>query len=42
MSGGPVFDQNGFVVGVHGRGSADKGKLARQYCSVAKDESRQF
>ncbi|NEO30696.1 MAG: trypsin-like peptidase domain-containing protein [Symploca sp. SIO3C6] len=37
MSGGPVFDSNGFVVGVHGRGSADKGQLVRQYCSLPKD-----
>ena len=42
MSGGPVFDHNGFVVGVHGRGSADKGKLVRQYCSVKAEQSRQF
>lgn len=42
MSGGPVFDKNGFVVGVHGRGSADKGKLVRQYCSVAVEQTRQF
>lgn len=35
MSGGPVFDRNGFVIGVHGRGSADKGQLAQQYCSVS-------
>jgi hypothetical protein len=34
MSGGPVFDSNGFVVGVHGRGSADKGQLVNQYCSL--------
>lgn len=33
MSGGPVFDRNGFVVGVHGRGSADKGKIVRKNCS---------
>ncbi|MCC0175696.1 trypsin-like peptidase domain-containing protein [Waterburya agarophytonicola K14] len=42
MSGGPVFDHNGFVIGVHGRGSADKGELARQYCSVKEEKSRQF
>ena len=34
MSGGPVFDNNGFVIGVHGRGSADRGKLVQQYCSL--------
>jgi serine protease Do len=34
MSGGPVFDNNGFVVGIHGRGSADKGEILRQYCSL--------
>ncbi|WP_246141610.1 S1 family peptidase [Hyella patelloides] len=34
MSGGPVFDNNGFVIGVHGRGSADKGNLIREYCSL--------
>ncbi len=39
MSGGPVFDSNGFVIGVHGRGSADKGKLASQYCSVSQAEA---
>ncbi|MGV2830231.1 S1 family peptidase [Myxosarcina sp. GI1(2024)] len=38
MSGGPVFDQNGFVIGVHGRGSADKGMLVRKYCSVNQAE----
>ncbi|MDJ0691573.1 MAG: serine protease [Xenococcaceae cyanobacterium MO_188.B32] len=35
MSGGPVFDNNGFVIGVHGRGSADRGKLVQQDCSVS-------
>ncbi|WP_019507420.1 serine protease [Pleurocapsa sp. PCC 7319] len=39
MSGGPVFDGNGFVVGVHGRGSADKGQLVQQYCSVDQTET---
>jgi serine protease Do len=34
MSGGPVFDNNGFVVGIHGRGSADKGEIIRKYCSL--------
>lgn len=33
MSGGPVFDRDGFVVGVHGRGSADKGNIVRKNCS---------
>ena len=41
MSGGPVFDRNGFVIGVHGRGSADKGNLARQYCSLSQIEENQ-
>lgn len=41
MSGGPVFDGDGFVVGVHGRGSADKGKLVREYCSV-EEKTLQF
>ncbi|MEL6927546.1 MAG: serine protease [Cyanobacteria bacterium J06600_6] len=42
MSGGPVFNRDGFVIGVHGRGSADKGKLVRQYCSVESQQSAQF
>ena len=33
MSGGPVFDRDGFVVGIHGRGSADRGQIVRQNCS---------
>lgn len=37
MSGGPVFDNEGFVIGVHGRGSADRGKLVQQYCSLVSD-----
>jgi hypothetical protein len=41
MSGGPVFDRNGFVVGIHGRGSADKGQLLRQYCTIP-EVSRNF
>lgn len=42
MSGGPVFDRDGFVIGVHGRGSADKGRLVREYCSLESQVSRQF
>ena len=42
MSGGPVFDRDGFVIGVHGRGSADKGKLVKEYCSVESQQSPQF
>lgn len=33
MSGGPVFNRDGFVVGIHGRGSADKGNIVRKNCS---------
>ena len=33
MIGGPVFDRDGFVVGIHGRGSADKGNIVRKNCS---------
>ena len=41
MSGGPVFDRNGFVIGVHGRGSADKGQLVKQYCSVSQAKTNE-
>ena len=41
MSGGPVFDSEGFVVGIHGRGSAQKGQLVRQYCSRELAPNRQ-
>ncbi len=33
MSGGPVFDENGFVIGIHGRGSFAKNRFVQQYCS---------
>jgi len=39
MSGGPVFDVNGRVVGIHGQGSRDKGEMVAQYCSVSQFES---
>ncbi|CDM96645.1 S1 family peptidase [Limnospira fusiformis] len=35
MSGGPVFDKQGRVVGVHGRGSAGKAQLVNRFCSVS-------
>lgn len=35
MSGGPVFDGEGRVVGIHGRGSGGKAQLVNQYCSVS-------
>lgn len=34
MAGGPVFDANGRVVSIHGRGSGEKQNLVRQYCAV--------
>ncbi|MGF1542658.1 MAG: serine protease [Pleurocapsa sp.] len=42
MSGGPVFDSNGFVIGVHGRGSADQGEIVQKYCSVEAVASNNF
>ena len=42
MSGGPVFDRDGYVIGVHGRGSAEKGELVSQYCSVEEKQTQQF
>ena len=41
MSGGPVFDSNGFLVGIHGRGSANTGKMMSQYCSVSDKQAFQ-
>ncbi|NER36624.1 MAG: trypsin-like peptidase domain-containing protein [Oscillatoria sp. SIO1A7] len=35
MSGGPVLDANGRIVGVHGRGSGDKGQLLKKHCSIS-------
>ena len=40
MSGGPVFDDRGFLIGVHGRGSADRGQLVRQYCSLVTNNNQ--
>ncbi len=40
MSGGPVFDRDGYVIGVHGRGSAEKGELVSQYCSVEEKQTQ--
>jgi serine protease Do len=42
MSGGPVFDNNGLVIGVHGRGSADKGEIVQKYCSVETADGSNF
>ncbi len=36
MSGGPVFDVNGRIVGIHGQGSRAKGEMVAEYCSVSK------
>jgi hypothetical protein len=38
MSGGPVFDQNGFLIGIHGRGSFTKNILVQQYCSYTEPQ----
>lgn len=35
MSGGPVLDADGRIIGVHGRGSGDKGQLLNRYCSIS-------
>ena len=43
MSGGPVFDENGFLIGIHGRGSFAKNRLVQQYCSYSEPKiSRTF
>ncbi|MGL5880081.1 MAG: S1 family peptidase [Xenococcaceae cyanobacterium] len=42
MSGGPVFDNNGFLIGVHGRGSADKGNLVKKYCSLPAQVAQRY
>ncbi len=39
MSGGPVFDENGYLVGVNGRGSGQRNQLELQYCSYDKPAS---
>ena len=40
MSGGPVFDRDGYVIGIHGRGSAEKGEFVSQYCSLEAEEKQ--
>ena len=43
MSGGPLFDENGFLIGIHGRGSFAKNRLVQQYCSYSEPKiSRTF
>jgi V8-like Glu-specific endopeptidase len=42
MSGGPVFDNNGFLIGIHGRGSADKGNLVNKYCSLPAQVAQRY
>jgi hypothetical protein len=42
MSGGPVFDRNGFLIGIHGRGSADKGNLVQKYCSLPNQVAQRY
>jgi serine protease Do len=42
MSGGPVFDNNAFLIGIHGRGSADKGNLVQKYCSLPNEIAQKY
>ncbi len=36
MAGGPIFDSNGFLIGIHGQGSRNKEDMVAQYCSASK------